>query len=240
MPYLSDLHTHTIASGHATTDTISDMAKRASAKGLKLLGITDHGPATAGSATASYFRSLSGAPRHRFGIELLYGVELNILDADGHVDLEPELLAHLDYAIVSMHTQNYRSGSRAENTTAFLAAMQNPSIRILGHCDNPQYPLDYDAIAACAREQHVLLEVNEASLAPGGYRGDTTICCRQMLDACARYQTPVILTSDSHGCAHVGDFTYGDAFVKKMGFPKELIWNNQMERLKGLLKKIPT
>ena len=39
--YLSDIHTHSIASGHGTTCTISDMAKAASQKGLKLLGITD-------------------------------------------------------------------------------------------------------------------------------------------------------------------------------------------------------
>lgn len=44
--YLSDMHTHSIASGHGTTCTISDMAKAASKKGLKLLGITDHGPGT--------------------------------------------------------------------------------------------------------------------------------------------------------------------------------------------------
>lgn len=41
--YLSDMHTHSIASGHGTSCTISDMAKSASRKGLKLLGITDHG-----------------------------------------------------------------------------------------------------------------------------------------------------------------------------------------------------
>lgn len=44
--YLSDIHTHSIASGHGTTCTISDMAKAASKKGLKLLGIFDHGPGT--------------------------------------------------------------------------------------------------------------------------------------------------------------------------------------------------
>ena len=56
--YLSDIHTHSIASGHGTTCTISDMAKAASQKGLKLLGITDHGPATLAAGTSSYFRSL--------------------------------------------------------------------------------------------------------------------------------------------------------------------------------------
>ena len=44
--YLSDIHTHSIASGHGTNCTISDMAKEAGRKGLKLLGISDHGPGT--------------------------------------------------------------------------------------------------------------------------------------------------------------------------------------------------
>ena len=35
--YLSDIHTHSIASGHGTKCTISDMAKEAGRKGLKLL-----------------------------------------------------------------------------------------------------------------------------------------------------------------------------------------------------------
>ena len=56
--YLSDIHTHSIASGHGTSCTISDMAKEASRKGLKLLGISDHGPGTLASGTSTYVRSL--------------------------------------------------------------------------------------------------------------------------------------------------------------------------------------
>ncbi len=124
--YLSDIHTHSIASGHGTICTVSDMAKAASRRGLKLLGITDHGPATLAAGTASYFRSLSYSPKKRFGIELLFGIELNILDANGHVDLNDELLEKLDYAIASMHAQNYKSGSVKENTSAYLnAELQN-------------------------------------------------------------------------------------------------------------------
>ncbi len=60
--YLSDIHTHSIASGHGTNCTISDMAKEAGRKGLKLLGISDHGPGTLVSGTSSYFRSLPFCP----------------------------------------------------------------------------------------------------------------------------------------------------------------------------------
>ena len=110
--YISDIHTHSIASGHGTHCTISDMAKAASKKGLRLLGITDHGPATLAAGTPSYFRSLTYSPRKRFGLEVMYGAELNILDAEGGLDLEEELLDLLDYAIVSMHAQNFPAGTR--------------------------------------------------------------------------------------------------------------------------------
>lgn len=164
--YLSDVHTHSIASGHGTTCTVSDMAKAASKKGLKLLGITDHGPGTLAAGTSSYFRSLSYSPKKRFEIELLFGVELNILDVDGHVDLSDKLLDKLDYAIASMHAQNYKSGSVKENTSAYLNAMKHPCVKILGHCDNPHFPADYETLAVAAKEFGVIFEINEASLAP--------------------------------------------------------------------------
>lgn len=234
--YLSDIHTHSIASGHGTTCTITDMAKAASARGLKLLGITDHGPATLAAGTPSYFRSLTYSPKKRFGIDLLYGIELNILDTLGNVDLEENLLCLLDYAIASMHSQNYRSGTCEENTLAYQNAMKNPHVKILGHCDNPHYPVDYEALAACARKEQVMFEINEASLAPYGYRGDTTSNNREILRYCAKYQVPVILSSDSHGTEHIGDFTYASEFVHEAMFPESLIYNNQLPKLKVFLQ----
>lgn len=234
--YLSDMHTHSIASGHGTTCTISEMARQASVRGLKLLGITDHGPATPAAGTPSYFRSLTFSPKKRFGVDLLYGVELNILDADGTTDLEEDLLSRLDYAIASMHAQNYRSGTCEENTQAYLNAMKNPHVKILGHCDNPQYPVDYEALAFCANERQVIFEINEASLAPYGYRGDTRANNHEILRCCAKYHVPVVLSSDSHGSGHIGDFTYAEEFVHEAMFPENLILNNQLPRLKVFLQ----
>ncbi len=234
--YLSDMHTHSIASGHATSCTISYMAKSAAAKGLKLLGITDHGPATLASGTASYFRSLTFSPKKRFGVDLFYGAELNILDPAGHVDLEDDLLSKLDYAIASMHVQNYRPGTCEENTLAYINAMRNPHIKILGHCDDPRYPVDYEALASSAKENAVVFEINEASLAPYGYRGDTRANNREILRCCAKYQIPILLSSDSHGAEHIGDFTYAAEFVHETMFPESLILNNQLPLLKVFLQ----
>ena len=215
--YLSDMHTHSIASGHGTSCTISDMAKSASRKGLKLLGITDHGPATLAAGTASYFRSL------------------NILDVNGKVDLEQELLEKLDYSIASIHAQNFHPASKEENTKAFLNVMKNPMVKILGHIDNTQYPVDYDAVVKAAGENGVLLEMNEASLAPYGYRGDTRSNCAEILRCCRKYLVPIVLSSDSHGAEHIGDFTYAADFVHQAMFPEGLILNNQIPKLKMIL-----
>ena len=235
--YLSDIHTHSIASGHGTSCTISDMAKAASKKGLKLLGITDHGPGTLAAGTSSYFRSLTYAPKKRFGIELLFGAELNILDTEGHLDLNDELLSELDYAIASMHAQNYKSGTVEENTSAYLNAMRHPCVKVLGHCDNPAFPVDYETLAFGAKEYGVIFESNEASLMPDGYRGDTRANNKDILRCCRKLEIPIVLSSDSHGAEHVGEFTYGAEFVHEMMFPERLILNNDIPRLKMILSE---
>lgn len=234
--YLSDMHTHSIASGHGTECTITNMARAAAEKGLRLLGITDHGPGTLAAGTSSYFRSLTYSPKKHFGVELLYGIELNILDRSGTVDLDQELLCKLDYAIASMHAWNYRCGTRAENTEAFINVMKNPCVKILGHSDNTHYPVNYDALARAARETGTIFEINEASLAPYGYRGDTRENCFEILRCCRKYDLPLLLSSDSHGPEHIGDFTCAAEFVHQAMFPEQLILNNQIPRLKVFLQ----
>ena len=49
---------------------------------------------------------------------------------------------------------------------------------------------------------------------------------------CQKYEIPIILSSDSHGKDHVGDFTYSAEFVHQAMFPESLILNNQIPKLK--------
>ena len=170
------------------------------------------------------------------GVDLLYGIELNILDRKGTVDLDQELLCKLDYAIASMHTWNYRPGTRDENTEAFVNVMKNPCVKILGHSDNTHYPVNYDVLARTARETGTIFEINEASLAPYGYRGDTRENCYEILRCCRKYHLPLLLSSDSHGPEHIGDFTCAAEFVHQAMFPEQLILNNQLPRLKVFLQ----
>ena len=202
---------------------------------MTLLGITDHGPGTLGAGTPSYFRSLAHAPRKRCGIRVCYGVELNITDFSGNLDLEDEILEGLDYAIASMHRPNLRPGGQTANTLAYIQAMKHPAVRMIGHCDDVKYPVDYDELTAAAREYGIVMEINNSSLSPEGYRGDTRANNRMLLEGCLRNRVPVLLSSDSHGTAHIGDFTYARAMVQEMNYPEELILNDKPEQVLKLL-----
>lgn len=202
-----------------------------------MLGISDHGPATLGGGKPSYFRSLAHAPKNRLGVEMLYGAEANILDNEGTLDLEDAILEPLDYVIASVHKPVKKPGSIDENTTAYIAAMRNPYVRIIGHCDDVKYPVDYAAIVQAAMEYDVLLEINNSSLRPDGYRGDTRFNDLMILNLCRHYHYPVILSSDSHGTEHVGDVSYALELAEKAEMPKELILNYSTKELKCFLYK---
>ena len=232
-----DIHTHTIASGHASTATITDMAKAAASRNLKMLGISDHGPATCGGGKPSYFRSLSYAQKERLGVEMLYGAEANILNNDGKLDLENSILAKLDYVIASIHKPVKKPGTMEENTAAYIAAMKNPYVRIIGHCDDVKYPVDYLEIVKAAMKYDVLLEINNSSLSPDGYRGDTRFNDLMILNLCRHYHYPVIFASDSHGTKHVGDFTFSLELAQLAGMPDSLIMNYSLKAFKCFLER---
>lgn len=221
----ADIHTHTIASGHGSTATITDMAKAAASNNLSTLGISDHGPATLGGGKPSYFRSLKYAPKKRMGISILYGAETNILDNKGKLDLENDILRNLDYCIASMHTPVKKPGTIDENTQAYIEAMKNPYVKIIGHCSDTRYPVDFATLVAAAVKYDVLLEINNSSLSPDGYRGDTRFNDLMILNLCKHYNHPVILSSDSHGPAHVGDVEYALTLCVQAQMPEGLIVN---------------
>lgn len=226
---LIDTHTHSIASGHGTCDTITDMAKEASKRGLEILAITEHGPSTTGSCTESYLRSLKYAPRKRFGVKILYGCEINILDYNGQLDVEDGILKDLDINIVSLHTNNIKPGTIQDNTKAIIEAIKNPNIHIIGHPDDIKFPIDYEKILKEAMNHKVLLELNNSSLGKDGYRGDTKINDITYLKLCKSYNYPIIIGSDSHGKERIGTFDEALILLKELDFPKELIMNYNID-----------
>ena len=230
-----DLHTHTIVSGHAYS-TLREMAKAASDKGLELLGITEHAPKMPGTCHLFYFDNLRIVPRELYGIELVLGSEVNILDAKGTVDLPQKTMEKLDIIIASLHTPCMEPGSCQENTEAYLNAMKNPCVNIIGHPDDGRYPVDYEQLAKKAKETGTVLEVNNGSLRPGGFRVDTRKNDLKMLEYCKKYEVPVTMGSDAHMDVDLADYSYALPVIEESHFPEELIVNTSAELLKSCIQ----
>ncbi len=236
MNFVLDAHTHTLASGHGYS-TIREMAYAAAGKGLKLLGITEHGPAMPGSCTEFYFLNLRVVPRVMCGVELLLGAELNILDDRGRVDLPETILKRLDLCVASLHLPCIRPGTREQNTSAYLHAMENPHVNIIGHPDDPRYPVDYRTLVREAKAHHVLLEFNNGSLVPGGARSDAWKQDQEMLRYCMEYQVPVIVNTDAHIDHLVGNFDLAKKKLAEIEFPDSLVVNRSVDEFRKYLRK---
>ena len=234
--YVADLHTHTVASGH-DYNTIQEMAHAAKEKGISLLGISEHSMTMPGTCNELYFQNLWNANRSYYGVELLFGVELNIIDDKGTVDMSKDLLASLDYAIASIHnTIGYTAGTIAQNTAAMIHAMENPYVNIIGHPDDGRIPADYNEIVKAAKEYHTLLEINNNSLSPTSWRVDAHKNDKEILLLCANEDYPVLIGSDAHADHNVGAHNHALEIMKEIHFPEHLILNYRIEELKSYLK----
>ena len=235
MKFLLDSHTHTLASGHAYS-TLLENAQAAADRGLELLCVTDHAPGMPYTTHKYYFQNMKVIDRQLFGVEIFMGVELNLMDFQGTVDLEPDLLGRLDMGIVSMHRQCMPiTGDIQANTQALIAAMDNPFVSIIGHPDDGKYPVDYPTLVRAAGEHGVLLEVNNSSLTPGCYRDNAPANCTAMLQECRRQGVPVVVGSDAHFISAIGAHEYAQALFQSLGFPEELVVNADPARFRAMV-----
>ncbi len=235
MKILIDFHTHTIASGHHTTDTLTTMAEEASERQLLYLGITDHAPKMQGSASESYFRNLKYCDKRLYGVNMLYGAELNVLNAKGAVDLPADILGELDYAIASLHEKIIRPASESANTAALAAAAENPFVDIIGHPDDPTFPINAETLTDAAKATGTIIEFNAVGVSPDGYRKKNIGKTMEILLLCKKKGVFVSLGSDSHGKDKIADFGNCLAVLKDVNFPEELVLNDKPELFRQIV-----
>ena len=162
-----DIHMHTTATdGRAT---LEEMAAAAKAYGYEYIAITDHSKALAMANGLDEKRVVEFAHRvkeldhEELGIRVFSGLECDIL-RDGKMDIERDALDELDVVIASVHS--YMNLEPQEMTDRLLAAIEHPSVRILGHptgrllLHRDAYAYDFERIAAAAAKHGVALEIN--------------------------------------------------------------------------------
>ncbi len=236
MKYRIDLHTHSVAGGHAYS-TVKENMEMACAHGLEVYGLSEHAPAMPGGPHEFFFGNLKVLPKEYKGMRVLMGVEANIMDLEGRLDLSENRLKLLDYCIASQHISCVKPGNTRENTDALIKAMQNPYVCIIGHPDDSRYPLEYERLVEAAKRYSVLLEVNNSSMSPLNSRQNAEENIPVYLELCKKYQAPILLGTDAHYCDAVGVFDESDLILRQVNFPQELIINLDPERLWAYLKK---
>lgn len=234
MNLILDIHTHTIASGHAY-GTIREMAQAASERGLKLLGFAEHGPKIPGAIDPFYFRNFVVIPRTLYGVEILHGCEINVLN-DGTLDLEQELIDKLDFGIAGIHVQCYENVGREKNTDNLLSCMANDKIFFVSHPDDDHTPLNYERLVDGAKKFHVALEVNNSSFVKEDKRLNCRENYRTMLALCEKFSVPIIVSSDAHDPSGVGEFTPAKKFLQEINFDETLILNTDVDKLKNFIR----
>lgn len=224
MQNLIDLHTHTVLSTHGFSSLTENIAS-ANSKGLKYYGVSEHQFDDVGVGAHHFaFHNLRIVPKEINGTKFLRGCEFNIL-LDGSIDTSKVKIEQLDYGIASIHGYKYKDQGIELNTKAYLNALDNEFIKIVGHCDDGHYPCDYDQIVKKAKDLHKLIEINNTSLKPTTNRINSRENMIKLINACIKYKEPVIINSDAHICYSVGEYELAYELLKELHFPEELILN---------------
>ncbi|MBT9777033.1 PHP domain-containing protein [Clostridium sp. MCC353] len=234
MKPLFDLHTHTAASGHAF-GTLKENIEEAAKKGLLAMGTSDHSKNMPGTCGPLFFGNYKVIRDEIFGVRIYTGMEVNIIDYDGRLDMSSGMLGKMDYVIASLHVPCIKSGTPRENTDALIGAMKNPYVKIIGHPDDDRYPLEYDRLTAAAREMDIVLEINNSSLRPNASRQNASRNLKIMLEYARKLGIRVIMGSDAHIWYDVGCLDYSEKLLQELDYPEELILNYNIDRLKYVL-----
>ena len=233
MKNLMDLHCHTLSCGHAYS-TARENILEAKDKGLKVLGLSEHGYGMSRMISPIYFLNQKVIPDYIEGVRILKGIEANIIDYDGNI-AEQEILKHMDYCIASLHKPCIKPGSKIDNTMAVIGAINNPCVSIIGHLDDSYYPVDYRQIVKELKYHNVCIELNNSSLRPTSFRLNARENYLVLLELCAIEGINIIMSSDAHFYKCVGDLTEAMDLLKEIDFPDELVVNYEIDKLQLIL-----
>lgn len=227
----ADVHTHTVASTHAYS-TVNEMAASAAETGVKLLGITDHGPAAPDSPHVWHFHNYKILPRKIGDVYLLKGVEANIIDEHGTLDMDDHELSFCEWVVASYHTACVSFPRTPELVTqGYRKLCDNPHVDVIGHPTTAMFPFDYEPVLKLFREAGKLVELNESSLQwkPGALENARTVYA-----ICKKYDIPIVVNTDAHYCGLVGKTPIAEQLLRDLDFPARLIYSLDAERIMAL------
>ncbi|MBE5039355.1 phosphatase [Ructibacterium gallinarum] len=234
MKILVDTHTHTNCSTHAF-GTIMENLAMAKKRGLEMLCMTDHAPALPDAPHIWHFQTMHELPREVDGVKLLFGVEANILDVQGHLDIPESMQDQMEVMVASIHAPCYPPKTVEEHTQTWLHVLQNPYVTILGHSGHPSFPYDYETVAEAAKKYNKCIEINNHSFS---VRHGSRENCMKIAEVCKKIGTKIVVSSDAHNSFQIGVFDHALELLKEVDFPEEQIMNLTAARFTDYLKEL--
>ncbi len=236
-----DLHTHTTFSHGKGSN--GDNVKAAISRGLKTIGISDHGP---GHVTYGVKRSNISVMRSEVErlkplypeIEILLGVEANIINLSGRLDVSEAERKQFDYLLagyhygvfgekpffaLGVHAQNFivngwfhKSTKKQEllNTELTVRAIYENDIKILTH-PGDKGVFDIGEIALACADRGTLMEIStwHKWLTVEGIR------------KAAKTDALFVISSDAHTPERIGDCQGAVDRIKEAGLDFKRVVN---------------
>ncbi len=236
MRLVADLHLHTVSSGHSYS-TLEEYVAQAKERGLEGIAVTDHGPAMPGGPHYYHFSNMRMIPRMIDGLKVLRGIEANIINDKGEIDLKKDEIewGELDIVMLAMHPRvGYDNQGEAKNTEVLIKAMDNPYADVVAHPGNPRYPVLVGETVEAAKKKGIVLEINNSSglSRPGSYER-----CLEFAREIKRQGWKAVIGSDSHISTMVGIFDDALRLVAEAGLSEEDIVNTSWEKIEKYLLK---
>lgn len=238
----ADYHTHTRYS--RGNGSIRDNARAAKARGLEILGISDHAPANWGHLKTTDLKDFQRimaetrqAQKEFSGLRILAGTEADIISYSGELDIPLKLQRKLDQVLAGFHTTiipkslaegfhftccrvlgllspSLKRKARTENTKAIVAAVYTNEIDIITH---PELHISIDTpeLARACVKRGTALEINAR-------HGIKSVA---FVQAAAKEGVKFAIGSDAHDPRQVGRLEAGVKAAQLAGLTPEQVIN---------------
>ena len=250
MALLADYHTHSKYSrNNHGKGTIEENVRVAYEKGLRQIAITDHGfnqkmYGIRREDIAEARKEVESA-KEQFPIDVLLGVEANLISSHGDLDITEQDYENLDIISCGFHRfvkstrkreqfgfiiknilceifHHTSKKQRTKNTNAYITAMRKYDIDIITHL-NHGCKVDVEKVARVAKETNTLIELNGKRL---GLSDKDILTCYNL--GCK-----FVINSDAHSPERVGDCHLGLQAILRLRIPESAVVNlNNLPTLK--------
>lgn len=238
MKIKGDYHMHTKYSGDCKNE-LEDIVQKAIALGLEEIAITDHGPAHSGYGIKreDFFKlreEIDLINEKYPNIRVLMGLEANLLDETGLIDVDEEMRSKIDWLNAGyhfgsrfakdwrIHLLNYMSRfskkayekAKAINTKTMVEAMKKNKINMITH-PGAKGPIDIEAVAKVAADTGTFLEINAS-------HGHLTV---ESIQIAMQYDVTFVVNSDAHKIERIGGVDKGFERIKASGLSTDRVYN---------------